>query len=287
MSYLTLIQELPRDLQLTMLRLVESVEQNIREQYAVRREDFDALKSVVQDMATSQNRTEQRVEELVEAQKRTEQRVERLEIVVTELAEAQKRTEQRVAELAEAQRQTEQRLVTLTDALERTEAAVRRLADKQNEMSIKLDRLIGDNLERRYREKGCAYLGELLRRVKTVDWEEVIDNAAKQLNKREMSELLALDLLLRGRVIEHPEHPEVWLAMEVSALVNHKDVERAVRRAALLRRAGYVAIPTVAGEEVDTAGEDAARANHVFMLQNGRKLFWQEALQIVLADGKR
>jgi len=102
MSYVQIVQRLPEEWRPAMLELVEVMGKDMREQLAVRRQDFDALTAVVQELA--------------EAQKRTEQRLGRLEAVVQELAEAQKRTEQRVEELAEAQKRTEQRVEELAEA---------------------------------------------------------------------------------------------------------------------------------------------------------------------------
>jgi hypothetical protein len=102
MSYVQIVQRLPEEWRPVMLELVEVMEKDMREQLAVRRQDFDALTAVVQELA--------------EAQKRTEQRLDRLEAVVQELAQAQKRTEQRVEELAQAQKRTEQRVEELAQA---------------------------------------------------------------------------------------------------------------------------------------------------------------------------
>jgi hypothetical protein len=64
----------------------------------VTRGDFQALTSVVKDLAAAQQRTEMRMEDLAAAQERTEARME-------SLAAAQERTEARIEELAEAQRE--------------------------------------------------------------------------------------------------------------------------------------------------------------------------------------
>ena len=50
MSYASIIQRLPQELRPTMFELIETVEQNMRAQYAVRREDFDSLRASVQDL---------------------------------------------------------------------------------------------------------------------------------------------------------------------------------------------------------------------------------------------
>ena len=96
--------------------IVAVVDERVRE-IRVTREDFHALKEVVQQLAEAQQelaqaqvRTEQRldrleasVEKLAQAQVRTEQRLDRLEASVEKLAQAQVRTEQQVSKLAQAQ----------------------------------------------------------------------------------------------------------------------------------------------------------------------------------------
>jgi hypothetical protein len=74
------------------------------------------------------------------------------------------------------------------------------------------------------------------------------------------------------------------LAVEASAVVDRNDVERAQRRAALLRRVGYRAIPTVAGEQTTAGAEEALCPGHVLLVQDGRPRFWETALAAVLAN---
>ena len=111
-------------------------------QQTVTKDDFRELKQTVSDLASAQQRTEERlgglterVDALAAAQQRTEQRVEELaaaqqrtEQRVEELAAAQQRTEQRVGELAAAQQRTEQRVEELAAAQQRTEQRVEELA---------------------------------------------------------------------------------------------------------------------------------------------------------------
>ena len=106
------------------------------------------------------------VRELTQAQTRAEERLMRLETTVAELAQAQKRTEERVErlaatvqELAQAQQRVEQQLTELAAAQRRTEQSVLTLADTQKRMENTLSRLVGDNLERRYRERAGTPLG--------------------------------------------------------------------------------------------------------------------------------
>ncbi len=102
----------------------------------VTREDFNELRAIVTEVASTQR-------ELTQAQARTEEKVGRLEGAVARLAEAQTRTEERVgrledalARLAEAQAKTEERVGRLEDAVAklaeaqaRTEERVGRLED--------------------------------------------------------------------------------------------------------------------------------------------------------------
>lgn len=57
--------------------IVTIVDERVKE-IKVTREDFNALRDVVEELAQAQRRTEQRVEELAQAQGRTEEAVERL-----------------------------------------------------------------------------------------------------------------------------------------------------------------------------------------------------------------
>jgi chromosome segregation ATPase len=250
------------------------------------------LETVVAELAEAQKRTEQRVAELAEAQKRTEQRLDRLEAVVAELAEAQQRTEQRVAELAEAQKRTEQRLerletvvAELAEAQKRTEQvlagliqAVEQLTLRTKTMQERLDALIGDNLERRYRERAHAYFGRVLRQVQVVPWIQIEERLEERLSEQEVDDLRPLDLLVHGRPKDASIGDELWLAVEVSKVVDRIDVERALRRAAMLRKAGYLTIPVVAGEEHTPGSDEAARDTGVVFVQDGAMRFWDEAL---------
>jgi len=216
----------------------------------VAREDFSELKQITRD--------------LVEAQRQSEVRLSRLETIVAELAEAQRRTEQAVKELAEAQRQSEARL-----------SGVEKRLDK---LTDKVARLDGRVLELTYREKAGAYFGPLLRRTRVVAPHTLEDVLEARLAPDEFRDVLLLDLLLTGRPRLRPESPDVWLAVEVSAVVDEGDVTRARRRATLLQRAGYRAIPAVAGEELTQGAEAQVKLDKVVVLQDGRYLLWEEAL---------
>ncbi len=226
-------------------------------------------------------RLETAIAELAEAQKRTEERLNRLEAAVTELAEAQKRTEERlnrleavVAELAEAQKRTEQVLTGLIQTVEQ-------LALRTKTMQERLDALIGDNLERRYRERAHAYFGRMLRQVQVVPWIQIEGRLEERLSEQEVDDLRSLDLLVHGQPKEAAIGDELWLAVEVSKVIGRIDVERALRRAAMLRKAGYLTLPVVAGEEYTIGSDEAARDTGVVFVQDGATRFWDQALDRV------
>ncbi|MER3405841.1 MAG: hypothetical protein C4289_12380 [Chloroflexota bacterium] len=209
-----------------------------------------ALPEIVRRLAEAQERVEAQLAELVQAQRQS--------------AEAQRRTDehlalvdQRLAELAEAQRRTEERLQWLIDTV----------GDMR-----------GTLLEYRYRERVAAYFGPSLRRVRAVPIQELEDTLEERLSAQDLNELFQLDLLVRGMPRHIPEAPEVWLAIEVSAVVDAGDVARARRRAALLSQAGYPAVPVATGEGATQGAQEEPQAHQVVLLQDGRTLYWNEAL---------
>ncbi len=311
MNYISVIQDLPQEFQLPLLKLIDLVQRDLRDQLAVRRQDFDELKAEIRELAEAQQRTEQRVTGLAEAQQRTEQRVtglaeaqQRTEQRVAELAEAQQRTEQQVAGLVEAQQRTEQRVAGLVEAQQRTEQQVAGLVEAQRRteevlrqllefqvrtektlarLETRQDALVGDQLERRYRERAYAYFGRILRKARAVSLRDLESVLEERLSTDELEDLLLLDVLVRGRPRHLPDAPEVWLAIEVSAVVDRNDVRRAQRRAALLHKAGYLVVPAVAGEEVTLGGKEEAHDGRVLLVQDGHRQFWEEALDQALA----
>jgi hypothetical protein len=224
-----------------------------------------ALGETVERLAAAQTRTEERLEALVAAQARAEERLERVESAVERLAAAQTRTEEQFREMAAAQARTEKELAALAAAQRRTET--------------RLGALNGRALESTYRERAGSYFGRLLRRIRVVAPNSLEDALEARVTPEEFQDVLLLDLLVAGRPREAaPEAEEVLLAVEVSAVVDVHDVQRARQRAAILRRAGYRAVPAVAGERLTAGAERAARAVPVLVVQDGHTRQWTEAL---------
>jgi len=261
-----------------------SIFENLRDVFA--QEQADRLVHVLRDMSEQIVRTQERfdalvtkeefaelrqtVSELAQAQVRTEERLTRLEAAVEELAQAQVRTERRVEELAQAQARTEeqlQNLIAVVHTMQNTLAAVK-----------------GRQLEFTYQQRAGAYFGPLLRRLRVLSPVELEDNLESHLSLQEFNDLLQLDLLISGWPRHQPDASQVWLAVEISSVVDRSDVERARRRAAALRRAGYRAIPAVAGEGVTEGAEKEARIHKVVLFQDGYASFWDEALGEILSE---
>jgi len=300
MSYVSYLLDLPPELRRPLVQALETLEQNLRAELVARRQDILDMQATLFEMERRADerltRLEAVVAELAEAQRRSEERLTRLEAIVAELAEAQRRTEQRVEELAEAQRRTEQRVEELAEAQRRSEErfarleaivaelveVVRVLAQRVDRIDITVARLLGDNVERRYRERAATYLARVLQKVRVVTLDTLMDELEKVLDDEEIDDLLSLDLLLNGKVRQLAERPEVWIACEASSTIERNDVLRARRRANLLVKAGYPTLAAVAGEQIDDRVLSMAQKESVLVLRDGSYRFWQEALQRAL-----
>jgi hypothetical protein len=125
--------------------------------------------------------------------------------------------------------------------------------------------------------KAPALFGSRLRRAAVVDGNEIVERVEAFLSDQELDQVLLADLVVRGRAAHRPDRPEVWLAIEISAVVDQDDVDRALRRAGLLRRAGVPALPALAGDEVTAEAKTEARNRGVVVLEDGSAQLWDEA----------
>jgi hypothetical protein len=251
MSYVSYLLDLPPELQRPLVQALEALERNLRAELMARRQD-------ILDMQTP----------LFEMERRADERLTRLEAIVAELAEAQRRSEERFARLE----------AIVAELVE----VVRVLAQRVDRIDITVARLLGDNVERRYRERAGTYLARVLQKVRVVTLDTLMDELEKVLDDEEIDDLLSLDLLLNGKVRQLAERPEVWIACEASSTIERDDVLRARRRANLLVKAGYPTLAAVAGEQIDERVLSMAQKESVLVLRDGSYRFWQEALQRAL-----
>ncbi len=243
-------------------------------------------------LAAAQKGTDERLAALTEevralavAQKGTDERLAALTEEVRALAVAQKRTDERLAALTEevralavAQKRTDERLAALTEEVRALAVAQKRTEETVGVLGATMGGMKGQLLEMRYRDRAVAYFGRLLRRVKVVDPGALQEALAESLSDDELFDALNADLVVSGTSRSHPEVPEIWVAVEVSSVVDRNDVTRAVRRAALLRRAGRPVVPAVAGERVDDRALDEPGIAGVLILEDGRAHHWESAL---------
>ena len=273
----------------SLARTFASVYEELRD--TVTREDFRILRDSIDEsvgrldrglatLAEAQARTESRVGQLAEAQSRTEVRVE-------QLAEAQSRTEVRVEQLAEAQARTESRLESLCEDVSQlaaaqrvTEQTVAKLVDSQGQMQVALQRLtirtdsvVGRTLELQFRDRIASYLGLFMRRCRLVDPAQLLDTLEPHLDHRELGDAIRADAIATGLIDGKPSH----VVVEVSAAADVDDIERARRRASLLRRAGLETVAIVACEAIAPESVAYAKQANVFVWLDGRMLESGEA----------
>jgi len=262
------------------------------------------------ELVEAQKRNDERFAELIEVQKRheerlaaVEERLTRLEQTVAELVEAQKRNDERFAELIEVQKRHEERLAAVEERLAkveerlegveerltRLENTVAELAEAQKRTELEVQRLtnrmghiVGDLLEIKYRDKPFSYFGRIVRRARVVDLAEVEDWLGERLSEEQLIDLFQLDLVVRGQLRqprgERKEHPEVWLAVEVSSVVDGDDVQRAARRAEILRQAGLPVLAVAAGGNLTPEARELARTKGVALQADGQLELLEEAL---------
>ena len=176
----------------------------------------------------------------------------RIDSVLERLVEAQAQTETRLDSLAQAQARTEQSLQELT-------AVVRGLV-------IRTDRHEGDLLELRFQRRLPSYLGLYLRRAKVLQLVDLLDEVEAKLDRPEVEDYLRADVLAQGLVDDKP----TYVIGEVSYTADADDVERAARRAALLRKADLPAVGLVACESVHPQTIAYAREQGVRVWASGR-----------------
>jgi hypothetical protein len=262
----------------------------------------EAQRRIEEQLAESQRRTDERFAQLAEAQRRTDE----------QLAEFQRRTDERLAELAEFQRQADGRFAELAQAIAQLTLRFEQLAEAQRktderlaefqrrtderfaELAQAISRLAaafeqemaevrGKLLEIDYRNKVGAIFGSRIRKPQVVDPGDVWDLFRDRLDELEIRQIVTADLIVRGRLLPSQGERELWLAVEISSVIDRNDVARAAARAALLRKAGLLAVPVAAGRRLTQGASVLASELRVVLARNGGLAGWDEALSQVLA----
>jgi polyhydroxyalkanoate synthesis regulator phasin len=151
----------------------------------------------------------------------------------------------------------------LEKKVDRLEEDVSKLKDDVGKLTNRVDRLEkdvaylkGSDRERWYGDRAHAIFGRVILKGRPFEEKaaEILWEACKkgQISKEERDEVLSADLLWGGE----REGEFVVLVVEVSFTISQDDVERAKKRAEILRKLGILAIPVVGGVEI---GKDVKR----------------------------
>ena len=238
----------------------------------VTKADFRELNATVGRLAEAQERTEEKVAQLAEGQASLAAAQGRTEVQLAELTKAQARTESQVAELTKSQARMQGQLVELAEAQTRTEHEVSELVQvvqsltvTTERLGIRLDTVVGRTFEMQFRDRLTSYLGRLMRRGKLVRNDEVLDAIEQAIDDREADEVLRADAIATGVI----DGVASYVVVEASATCDTDDINRAERRAGILRKAGLVAVPLVACEFISPESLAYARSRQVRVWCNG------------------
>jgi len=182
-----------------------------------------------------------------------------------ELAEAQKEMMQAIRDLTARMDRFEVRLEKVETRLEKVEIRLDNIETRLEKVEIRLEKvevkvdkldrdvatLKGDSYERTLSDKATGIFGRYLRRGRdmTNEISEQLHDAEEsgQISVQELTNVLAADLLWGGKIKQSKD--DVVLVLEVSWFAEVKDLERAIKRATILRKIGLTALPVVAGKE--------------------------------------
>lgn len=196
----------------------------------------------------------------------------RVDAALATLAERMVQLTDRVGTLAERMVQLTARVDTLAERMNQLTARVDALAERMDQLTAVVEKLVirsdrheGTLLELRFRDRLPSYLGRYLRRAKVLQPADLLDEIELRLQSAEVDDFLRADVLAQGTVNGEP----TYLIGEVSYTADAGDVERAARRAGLLRKANLPAVGLVACESVHPQTVAYAREQGVRIWADG------------------
>ncbi|MGH9069987.1 MAG: hypothetical protein ACRDX8_02170 [Acidimicrobiales bacterium] len=179
-----------------------------------------------------------------------------LPATVAALAAQVKELAAQVKELARAMSEANSRLDRLESDVSTLKSDVKVLRIDVDVLKDDVAYLKGSDLERRWQRNLPSYLGPHFRRLVVFEpaqlWgllEDAID--AGRIVPDEAHEIGLADVVARGR---RADGTQVYLVVEVSAVVDRHDIDRALRRSALLARATGAAAQAVGAGNRATEG---------------------------------
>jgi hypothetical protein len=176
--------------------------------------------------------------------------------IVRELGERVDALTIELRELAAAFRALVARLDEQADRLEHMDGRLGNLEGWRFESHVRLN--LASYLARHYRSIRPLIIGNLAPALEALD--------AAKISSQEWSDLTDLDILASARRRDHPEEPELLVAVELSIVVDTNDVSRVLRRTETLRRIGLEADACVIGEAILPPANQLARERQVTLL---------------------
>jgi outer membrane murein-binding lipoprotein Lpp len=213
-------------------------------------EDLLNLPPKFDRMEKKVDRIEYKVDKLEERQTRSEERQDRLEKKVDKLGEEVGVLKKDVDTLKKDVDTLKKDVDTLKKDVDTLKKDVDILKQDVDLLKKDVAYLKGSDRERWYRDKAHAVFGRIILKGKPFEEKaaEILWDAYKrgQISKEERDEVLSADLLWSGE----RDGKFVVLVVEVSFTISQYDVERAKKRAEILRKLGILAIPVVGGVEL-------------------------------------
>ncbi len=200
-------------------------------------------------------------------------RLDRLEAIVQQLLESHQQLWESHRQLQESHRQLLESHQMLVAEVRELRQTVEQLVNWMKRLDIDVGKLKGKVLGLDYLHRAPARFGYYVRRPRVVDLGHFLDDLREQGHEfsfDEWTQLSSLDVLLQA---QHPHTREpVFLAIEVSWMLFPEDVERAHKRAEMLRARGINAYAAVAGEGFVPEARDLAVQHKVLLLTDGMAL---------------
>ncbi|MCX7925164.1 MAG: hypothetical protein N2554_05065 [Fimbriimonadales bacterium] len=162
--------------------------------------------------------------------------------------------DRRFDEVDERFNEVDQRFDEVDRRFDASDARHDRTEQRLDRIEKDLGFLKGRDRERWFRDNAKNIFGRFMKRPQIVDLPELEEILGEDTLSEEHRDLIALaDLIVRG--IGRDSQREVFAVLEASWKIDSGDVERARRRAAVLRQYGVHAVPVVGGVETVEAFE--------------------------------
>jgi archaellum component FlaC len=199
---------------------------------------------------------------------------------IAKLRETVAEHSRQIAELRETVAEHSRQIAEQTRQIEGLRETVLLLAQRLDTVAGRTDMALGELLELRAERRLSSWLGRFLRGLRVRppgEWEREF---RPLLSPAAFDRLLDADLLARGRLTLDGQR-EVWLAIEVSRVIDAEDVARAQEWAQLLREVGLVAVPVVLGAALTGEAREAVERERVLFVEATLQRVWVHGWEAV------